>query len=276
MKNRFFILLQYCLPQHGLTRLCASLANCQTAWFKRYFIRWFIKRYQIDISLAQQSDIEKYPCFNAFFIRQLREDTRPLAANGIVSPADGCLSQFGKIDAQTLIQAKGKYFKLKSLLVNDQHLINAFYHGEFATIYLSPRDYHRVHMPCDGKLVKTIYVPGKLFSVNQTTAQHVDNLFARNERLICVFETEYGLMLQILVGAMLVAGMHTVWGGDVKRCNTIQQWSPTTSIELQRGQEMGYFNFGSTVITLFQASAITWEQHYCAGDMLQVKQKLAS
>ena len=208
--SRLFILFQYLLPHHLLSRAVGILA--QNHLLRKLFIRAFIRRYKVDLSQAKIQEVEKFENFNAFFTRELQADARPLstAKGAIVCPADGAVSQLGDIADGNLLQAKGKHYSCQSLLAGDAQMAALFQSGKFATIYLSPRDYHRVHMPMAGILKKTIYVPGKLFSVNQTTAESVPNLFARNERLVCLFTTAAGPMAVILVGAMIVAGIDTV------------------------------------------------------------------
>lgn len=252
------IFLQYCVPQHALSRLAGLLSNCRWRWFKNWAIRRFIRIYQIDIKLAVSENIEDYPTFNSFFTRHLKPELRPITQdpNQIACPADGFVSQVGHLQQNTLLQAKGKYFDLNTL-VGAPESAKAFQNGEFATIYLSPKDYHRVHMPLAGKLKKTIYIPGQLFSVNQATTHHVPNLFTRNERLVCLFETEIGPMAVILVGAMLVGNINTVWESNIisKKVETKTYQNP---IELARGAEMGHFKMGSTVIVLFSNDKVTW------------------
>ena len=261
MKIRLFILLQYLLPQHGLSRLLGKLANCKSPrWFVNYLLNLFIRHYKIDLSIVADPDLTNYPTFNSFFIRQLKPFARPIASGSVlVSPVDGLVSQTGAIDNDLLLQAKGRYYTLEQLLAGDTSA-NAFKNGLFSTIYLSPRDYHRVHMPYTGKLLRSIYVPGKLFSVNPTTVNTVDAVFARNERLITLFETEFGLMAVILVGAMLVAGIGTSFQGVVapNRSRTVQTWDYADQhLFFEKGAELGYFNFGSTVILLLPTDVAT-------------------
>ncbi len=274
VKSRLFIFLQYCLPQHFVSRLFAKLATSQQAWLKNYLINWFIKRYAIDMQLAAQTDLVHYPSFNDFFIRQLKNGVRPIAEQGVVSPADGAISQIGDIINDTIIQAKGQDYTVMQLL-GDKALALLFSNGKFATIYLAPKDYHRVHMPITGKLIKTIYIPGKLFSVNAVTAANVPQLFARNERLICLFDTAIGTAAVILVGAMFVAGISTVWGGDIKPSKLPQVENFTQrSITLQKGEELGHFKFGSTVILLLPKQTIEWLPTLMAGSVLTMGQQL--
>ena len=263
--SRLFIFFQYLLPHHLLSRGVGILA--QSHLLRKLFIRTFIKRYKVDLSQAKIQDVEKFENFNAFFTRELQADARPLstAQGAIVCPADGEVSQLGDIADGNLLQAKGKHYSCESLLAGDARMAALFQSGKFATIYLSPSDYHRVHMPMAGILKKTIYVPGKLFSVNQTTAESVPNLFARNERLVCLFTTAVGPMAVILVGAMIVAGIDTVWAGEVcpmagKRDIQITDYSnQIPAVQLPLGGELGRFRLGSTAIVLFQHGAMKFE-----------------
>ena len=263
--SRLFIFFQYLLPHHLLSRGVGILA--QNHLLRKLFIRTFIKRYKVDLSQAKIQDVEKFENFNAFFTRELQADARPLptAQGAIACPADGAVSQLGDIADGNLLQAKGKHYSCQSLLAGDAQMAALFRSGKFATIYLSPRDYHRVHMPMAGILKKTIYVPGKLFSVNQTTAESVPNLFARNERLVCLFTTAAGPMAVILVGAMIVAGIDTVWAGEVcpmagKRDIQITDYSnQIPAVQLPLGGELGRFRLGSTAIVLFQHGAMKFE-----------------
>ena len=255
-----FIILQYLLPQHLLSRLVGKLAECRLPWLKNLLIRRFITQYKVDMSEAVESAPEAYANFNAFFTRALKDGARPIADAPVVCPADGAISQLGEVNRGRIFQAKGQDYSLHTLLGDDKALTAEFDGGSFATIYLSPRDYHRVHMPVDGTLRSMTYVPGKLFSVNTTTAENVRSLFARNERAICVFDTEFGPMAMILVGAMIVAGIETVWDGQVApppRQLTTRSY-PQEAPTLKKGEEMGRFKLGSTVILLFGKDKIDW------------------
>ena len=255
-----FIILQYLLPQHLLSRLVGKLAECRLPWLKNLLIRRFITQYKVDMSEAVESAPEAYVNFNAFFTRALKDGARPIADAPVVCPADGAISQLGEINRGRIFQAKGQDYSLQTLLGDDKALTAEFDGGSFATIYLSPRDYHRVHMPVDGTLRSMTYVPGKLFSVNTTTAENVRSLFARNERAICVFDTEFGPMAMILVGAMIVAGIETVWDGQVApppRQLTTRSY-PQEAPTLKKGEEIGRFKLGSTVILLFGKDKIDW------------------
>ena len=256
---QFKILRQYVLPQHLLSRFAGLMANCRWPWLKNWLIKDFVKRYQVDLSLAQQENVEDYPSFNHFFTRRLKPAVRPIASGvkQIASPADGAISQIGHIEQDTILQAKGFHFSLKTLLGNDEQLAARFRDGLFATIYLAPKDYHRVHMPLTGQLRETTYIPGKLFSVNQYTANHVPNLFSRNERLVCLFDTDTGPMVVILVGAMLVGSMQTVWPQEINHKTPIRQTFADGPL-LKRGEELGLFKLGSTVIVLLPKNQATW------------------
>jgi phosphatidylserine decarboxylase len=254
-------IIQYLAPQHALSAFAGWLSECRWRWFKNWQINHLVKRYHVDLNEAESSNIDDYPTFNSFFTRRLKPGIRPLPQDPtiIVSPADGCISQLGFINQDSLFQAKGFHFSLATLL-GHADIAKQFENGRFATIYLSPKDYHRVHMPFNGKLVQTIYIPGKLFSVNQHTAQTVPNLFARNERLVCIFETKLGSMAVILVGAMLVGSINTVWNKKPYKSNSIAITHINTSeqINLARGEELGHFKMGSTAIVLFPNNAMDW------------------
>ncbi|RZV30009.1 MAG: phosphatidylserine decarboxylase [Sphingomonadaceae bacterium] len=229
-------------------------------------IRWFVGRYGVDMTEAENPEVASYTSFNEFFTRPLRAGVRPLAASDFICPVDGAISQFGAIDDHHMLQAKGHRFTTTDLLGGDPALADQFGHGSFANLYLSPRDYHRIHMPCAGKLKRMIYVPGALFSVNPITARGVPNLFARNERVVCIFESpEHGLFAMVLVGATIVGSMATVWHGVVnaKRGNQVSDWVyDDQEIELGKGEEMGRFLLGSTVVMLFKQGTITFNKDW--------------
>ncbi len=247
IKNTLFITLQYLIPQHLLSRAIGRAAAAESPWLTRRIIPWFVARYNVDMTIAANPDLASYGSFNAFFTRALQPGVRPIdnAANAMVSPADGVISQVGRINAGQILQAKGVNYSAASLLA-DATLADRFANGSFATVYLSPRDYHRVHMPFAGTLVETIYVPGKLFSVNAVTAEGVPNLFARNERLVCVFDTAIGTMVVVLVGAMIVAGIECVATGKIKPSPSIQRQQH--QLTLAKGAELGRFFLCSTAI----------------------------
>lgn len=272
--QKLFIASQYLLPQHLLSRAVGRLAASETPWLKNAFIRWFAQRYNIDMTEAANADLTSYPSFNAFFTRALRAGARPIdqAAQSIVCPADGAVSQAGRIENGRILQAKGQWYSALELLGGDKELAATFDDGDFATIYLSPRDYHRVHMPITGRLQRTIYIPGDLFSVNQTTADNVPRLFARNERLVCLFETACGPVAVILVGAMIVAGIETVWAGQSAPTTQrqIHCETPTAAVSLDKGAEMGRFKLGSTVILLFGKDVMSWRDSFTAGTAVRM------
>jgi phosphatidylserine decarboxylase len=273
-----FIILQHLLPHHLISRLVAHVANSQTGWIKNTFIRWFIRRYQVDMDEAEFPDPDHYACFNEFFTRQLKPGARVIdeAPNAVLSPADGAISAIGNIIGDTIFQAKGRDFSLTALLGGDAARAAPFCNGQFMTVYLSPRDYHRVHMPVSGTLKEMVYVPGRLFSVNQDTAEGVDRLFARNERAVCIFETGHGPMAVVLVGAMIVAGIETVWAGQVAPAAHGRQSTDYTHqappIHLERGLELGRFKLGSTAIVLFGQGAVQWHEGLQTGSMVQMGQ----
>ena len=265
--QRAKVAFQYIMPQLYLTQLAGWFAQQKWGAVTHFVIKVFAKKYDVDMSEAKKENFSDYESFNQFFIRELKDDARKINENptALCLPADGRVSQIGHIDDERLLQAKGHFFSLSDLLAGDEELVNTFKNGEFATIYLSPRDYHRIHMPCDATLRKMIYVPGDLFSVNPFLAEHVPNLFARNERVICVFDTAFGPMVQILVGATITASMSTVWAGVINppRTGEVKVWTyqGDSAIKLTKGQEMGAFQLGSTVINLFPANSVTLAEH---------------
>ena len=265
--QRAKVAFQYIMPQLYLTQFAGWFAQQKWGAVTHFVIKVFAKKYDVDMSEAKKENFSDYESFNQFFIRELKDDARKINENptALCLPADGRVSQIGHIDDERLLQAKGHFFSLSDLLAGDEELVNTFKNGEFATIYLSPRDYHRVHMPCDATLRKMIYVPGDLFSVNPFLAEHVPNLFARNERVICVFDTAFGPMVQILVGATITASMSTVWAGVINppRTGEVKVWTyqGDSAIKLTKGQEMGAFQLGSTVINLFLANSVTLAEH---------------
>lgn len=254
-KLRLFLLSQYLLPQHGLSRVIGHLADSQTPWLKNLLIRLFLKRFKIDMSAAKIPDPYAYKSFNAFFIRELAEPFVPSTnPTELCSPAESLLSEYGEIKQGYLIQAKQQQYTLDKLLANQRALADLFQNGYFATLYLAPFDYHRVHMPIEGTLQELIYVPGELFSVNLATASHVPELFAKNERLIMTFETEHGRLAVIMVGAMLVAGIenHFVELSASDKKSLQLRDLREQNIKVKQGEELGYFKFGSTVILLME------------------------
>ncbi|MBE9533152.1 MAG: phosphatidylserine decarboxylase, partial [Proteobacteria bacterium] len=251
---------QYLIPHHFLSMAMYRLTRSKVVWFKQLFIRFIVKAYKVNVSEAAETDINQFPSFNAFFTRELRTGVRPIAeGDKLVSPVDGAISQIANIEAGRIIQAKGQDYSVLELLAGDESLAKQFDNGQFTTIYLSPRDYHRIHMPLTGKLQKMTYIPGKLFSVSPRTARAVPKLFARNERVVTVFETEQGPIVLVLVGAIFVGSMETVWQGQITPPygKAIQHWQYENeqAITLEKGQEMGRFNMGSTVIILLPEQA---------------------
>lgn len=253
------VLLQYALPKHAITALAGKLASAKAGKLTTAVIAWFVKRYQVNMTEADQPEIAYYPTFNDFFTRPLKQGTRPLAQADFICPVDGAISQFGNIESNQIFQAKGHRYSTNTLLASNDNVAAQYENGHFATLYLSPRDYHRIHMPCDGKLLRMTYVPGDLFSVNPSTAQGVPNLFARNERVVCEFEATFGKFVLVLVGATIVGSMATVWHGIINppRSKKIRTWDYSEqNITLKQGEEMGRFLLGSTVVMLFPKNTI--------------------
>ena len=270
MNDKLFIRLQHLIPQHRLSRAAGWLASTENTLLKNAFIKWFVKRYNVDMSLAAEENPLAYACFNDFFTRALKPDARPIdnAADSIVCPADGAISQVGKIIDGRIFQAKGQGYTALELLGGDEQLAAEFTDGNFATVYLSPRDYHRVHMPYGGKLRAMVSIPGELFSVNTVTAENVPRLFARNERAVAIFDTDIGPMAVVLVGAMIVAGIETVWDGQIAPFasrDIATSLYPYQNINLNKGDEMGRFKLGSTAIILFAQDKIRWDEKLLAG-----------
>lgn len=263
---RLKVMLQYLLPKQKLTTFAGRVAGAEGGAMSTRLIRWFVSKYGVNMAEAENPDIGSYKSFNDFFTRSLKAGVRPLADADFISPVDGAISQFGAIDDHHILQAKGHHFSITELVGGDKALAAQFRHGSFANLYLSPKDYHRLHMPCDGELRRMIYVPGALFSVNPTTARGVPNLFARNERVVCVFESpEHGPFVMVLVGATIVGSMATVWHGVVnpKRTNKVTEWFyDEQEIVLRRGEEMGRFLLGSTIVMLFRPGTIAFNEHW--------------
>ena len=254
MSDRLKVTAQYLIPKQALTVLAGKLASARAGGLTTRVIRWFVGRYGVNMTEAANPDIASYPSFNEFFTRPLKPGARPLADADYICPVDGAISQFGRIERDQIFQAKGHSYSTHALVGGDRDLAIQFQDGEFATLYLSPRDYHRIHMPCDGRLTRMIYIPGDLFSVNPTTARGVPGLFARNERVVCVFENDAGPFVLTLVGATIVGSMATVWHGQVNppRPGTIKEWDYAPGeVVLKKGDEMGRFLLGSTVVMLF-------------------------
>ena len=253
MSDRLAVLPQYLIPKQALTMLAGKLAGARAGSLTTSVIRWFVQRYGVNMAEAANPDVAAYPTFNEFFTRPLRDGARPLAAAEFICPVDGAISQFGAIERDQIFQAKGHSYSTTALVGGDRELAAQFEDGAFATLYLSPRDYHRIHMPCDGRLTRMIYVPGALFSVNPTTARGVPGLFARNERVVCVFDSPHGPFVLTLVGATIVGSMATVWHGVVNppRPGHLREWQyADRQIAFRQGDEMGRFLLGSTVVML--------------------------
>ncbi len=266
MSDRLAVLPQYLIPKQALTALAGKLASKEAGSLTTSVIRWFVGRYNVNMAEAANPDIASYKSFNEFFTRPLKEGARPQADADFISPVDGAISQFGPIERDQIFQAKGHSYSTTALVGGDRKLAEQFENGSFATLYLSPRDYHRIHMPCDGKLTRMIYVPGELFSVNPTTARGVPGLFARNERVVCVFESEFGPFVLTLVGATIVGSMATVWHGMINppRPGVVREWryDGEQAITLKKGAEMGRFLLGSTVVMLFPKDSLAFNPEW--------------
>jgi len=273
LKQQLFIQAQKVVPQHRLSRVVGKIAASENLLVKTAVIAAFKTKYGIDMSIAEQTNALKFKSFNDFFTRGLRTGVRAVDADStaIVSPADGAISQLGKIENGDVFQAKGQKFTVENLIADPQ-LAEPFKNGEFATVYLSPRDYHRVHMPFAGTLTETLYVPGELFSVNQTTAENIPGLFARNERMVCLFDTELGRMAVVLVGAMIVAGIETVATGKVKPSGRIEL--NQHNLFLEKGAELGRFYLGSTAVILFEENKMQWDEKFKANSTVLMGEAL--
>lgn len=275
-------LAQYLLPHKIISKIAKWCADCKIVCVKNYLIGYFIKRYNVNMNEAIQENPFAYETYNKFFTRHLKATARPIDTNpnAIVSPADGAFAQLGKIHSNQILQAKGHNFSVQSLLGNVENLATPFINGSFATIYLAPKDYHRVHMPLAGKLQQMLYIPGKLFSVNTHASENIPNVFARNERVVCIFETEVGPMAVILVGAMIVGSIETAWAGTISppHSKDIKAWNYNNlpPIELIKGEEMGLFKLGSTVIVLFGPDVTTWDQSIISGLDVKMGSKIGS
>ena len=280
MPDRLAVLPQYLLPKQALTLLAGRIARAQGGTLTTRLIAWFVQRYRVNMLEAANPDIASYATFNDFFTRALQDGTRPLARADLICPVDGAISQFGRIEGRQIFQAKGHHYSSTALVGGDAALAAQFDNGHFATLYLSPRDYHRIHMPCAGVLRRMIYVPGDLFSVNPATARGVPGLFARNERLVCVFErpNSAGLFVLVLVGATIVGSMATTWHGIVnnpragKLCDVRYE---NECIEFQQGDEMGRFLLGSTVVMLFPKAPLQFNPAWQAGGAVRLGEAMA-
>ncbi len=272
----------YLLPHHALSRIMHAITRSEIHWWKTAFTRWFVKQFKVDMSLALEPDLDTYPNFNAFFTRALHADARPVVTdkNLLACPVDGAISQLGAIKDGRIFQAKGRDYTLLELVGDDIKRAQQFEDGDFATIYLSPRDYHRIHLPIAGKLTAMTHIPGRLFSVSPSTARAVPRLFARNERVVAYFDTDIGPLAMVMVGAIFVASIETVWAGEVTppAGRQIRHWdydSATPAHQFQKGDEIARFNMGSTVILLTGKNAIHWLDSIQATDDMQMGQPIA-
>jgi len=277
LRDRLPALPRYLLPNKLLTAWAGSLATSRAKW-TRVLIRWFISRYGVDMSEAADPDATRYACFNDFFTRALRDGIRPMASAPFVSPVDGSVIQCGRIEGDRILQVKGYRYSALALIGGDRELAATFEDGEAVTLYLSPRDYHRVHMPCDGRLLRMVYVPGSLFSVNPATVRGVPGLFARNERVVCLFESAAGPLVIALVGATIVGGIATVWHGAVNSPRTARAraWHYAhQTIALRQGEELGRFLVGSTVVMLFPRNALRLRADWLPGRPVHLGEAMA-
>ena len=279
VSDRLAVLPQYLLPKRALTQLMGYLASREAGAVTTAVIRWFIRRYQVNMAEALNPDPAAYSSFNSFFTRELKPGVRPLADSEWICPVDGAVSQLGRIQGDQIFQAKGHSYSTQALVGGDAQLAAQFQDGHFATIYLSPRDYHRIHMPCAGRLLHMIHVPGDLFSVNPTTARGVPGLFARNERVVCVFEGKHGPFVMVLVGATIVGSMATTWHGVVNppRPGHVREWNyADKNIHLEQGAEMGRFLLGSTVVLLTPPGPLQFNADWCATAPVRLGEAMAS
>jgi phosphatidylserine decarboxylase len=278
VSDRLAVLPQYLMPKQALTALAGRVASAEGGALTTRLIRWFVGRYNVNMSEAADPDIASYPSFNAFFTRALKPGARPLASADLVCPVDGAISQFGAIERDQIFQAKGHHYSTTALVGGDAELAARFENGHFATLYLSPKDYHRIHMPCDGRLTRMIHVPGELFSVNPTTARGVPGLFARNERVVCVFDTPRGPFVLVLVGATIVGSMATVWHGVVNppRVKAAREWRyDDQPVSLKQGDEMGRFLLGSTVVMLFPKAPLQFNPSWQPAGAIRMGESMA-
>ena len=279
MSDRLAVLPQYLLPKQALTALAGKFASARAGGLTTSVVRWFVARYGVDMAEAANPDIASYASFNEFFTRPLKEGARPLADADFICPVDGAISQYGAIDRDQVFQAKGHGYSTTALVGGDAVLASQFENGLFATLYLSPKDYHRIHMPCAGRLLRMIHVPGELFSVNPVTARGVPGLFARNERVVCVFEGEFGPFVMVLVGATIVGSMATVWHGVVNppRPGHLREWRyEDQDLRYARGAEMGRFLLGSTVVMLFPRNFLGFNPDWAPGRAIRMGEAMGS
>ena len=282
MSDRRKVLPQYALPKRGLTAFAGRVARSERGATTTRLVRWFVRKYGVDMSEAAISEIGAYASFNDFFTRALKPGARPIADAALVSPVDGTVSQLGAIEHDQILQAKGHRYSTTALLGGDADLAASFHDGSFATLYLSPKDYHRIHMPCDGTLVRMSHVPGALFSVNPTTARGVPGLFARNERVVCIFESKaVGSFALVLVGATIVGSMATTWHGVINapRVRRVRDWrydDAATPTSFAKGEEMGRFLLGSTVVLLFgRGAGVRFAESWQAGRSIRMGETMA-
>ena len=279
MSDRLFVLPQYLFPKQALTSFAGWVAGKERGAVTTWIIRRFVAKYGVDMGEALDSDIASYPSFNEFFTRALKPGARPIAQADLVSPVDGAISQFGPIEGDQIFQAKGHSYTITALVGGDAVLAAQFEHCSFATLYLSPKDYHRIHMPCDGRLLRMVYVPGELFSVNPATARGVPGLFARNERVVCIFESARGPFVLVLVGATIVGSMATVWHGVVNppRGGEVREWDyADRQIVLKKGEEMGRFLLGSTVVMLFPPPPLVFNPAWAPAGAIRLGEFMAN
>jgi phosphatidylserine decarboxylase len=278
MSDRLSVLPQYFIPKQALTALAGRIASARGGRLTTRLIKWFVGRYGVNMAEAANPDISSYATFNDFFTRSLKSNARPLAQADLVCPVDGAISQFGPMEGGQIFQAKGHSYSSTALVGGDAALAARFDGGSFATLYLSPKDYHRIHMPVEGRLSRMIYVPGDLFSVNPTTARGVPGLFARNERVVCVFESARGPFVLVLVGATIVGSMATVWHGVVNppRAGEIRTWNYELELVLKQGEEMGRFLLGSTVVMLFPKGPLAFNPAWAPGGAIRMGEVMAN
>jgi phosphatidylserine decarboxylase len=277
--ERLAVASQYLVPKQALTALAGVVAGARGGGLTTALIRWFVGRYGVNMAEAAEPDITRYASFNDFFTRALKPGERPLATSELVSPVDGAISQFGAIEGDQIFQAKRHRYTTTALLGGDAALAAPFMGGHFATLYLSPKDYHRIHMPCAGRLVRMVHVPGELFSVNPTTVRGVPGLFARNERVLCAFDNPRGPWLLVLVGATIVGSMATVWHGVVNppRPGKLREWRyDEREVHLGQGEEMGRFLLGSTVVLLFPPGPLKFNPAWAPGGAIRMGEAMAS
>lgn len=279
--DRLLVLPQHAIPQHLLSRVVHKATRCKLRWWKNTLITWFTRFYGVDMSIAKEPGRDSYPDFNSFFTRELRAEVRTLTreAGSVIAPVDGWVSEIGDVQNDSIMQAKGRRFTLSRLLGSDPELAEQFRGGSFTTLYLSPREYHRVHMPVGGQLLEMVYIPGRLFAVNPRSVRVVNSLFARNERIVSVFDTDAGLMALIMVGAIFVGSMDTVWHGPVTpaRPRARRRWVyEGDTVHLDKGAEVGRFNMGSTVILLFKHGAVRWSDTLAPGERIQMGQSIGT